>query len=163
MTNTAISETILPTPHRLQHANDNYVLDPTTRATRMADSPLDRLARSGGISNVQHAAGHAYFSDYYHAGLAPLGAVDYGKVLVDGSKPSSTSDRRLGARDRYNKAADALGGYFRPTVDAVCLHEQGLEVAGRKLNFNNVSQARAAALVVLRGGLDVLARVYRLG
>ena len=170
---------IQPTTERLRHArtpavtapdgtvlvaaNDNVDLDQSTRAVRMSDSPLDRLLRTGRISIDQHSAGMQFYADWYNAGLAPLGAIDYSKIMVDGSKASAISEFKLGAKDRYNRSCEMLGTYFRPTVEAICLHEQAIESAGRKLGFRNASQARAVALDRLCGGLDLLVRRYRRG
>lgn len=153
---TAIDQLQSPTHERLTAANDNYVITPGGPA-RMQDAPIARLLRAGTISESQAAAADAYFADYYAAGMSPLGAVDYERVLVDGSKPGSTSDFRLGAQDRFNRSRRLLGTFFGVVVDMVVLHEQGIEAAGRRIGINNASQARAVGLDRLRGGLDILA------
>jgi hypothetical protein len=159
---TALDILVSPTPERLQHANDNHVQIPGTRATRMADAPIDRLRTSGALTESQYQAAATLFKDYYNAGLAPLGAVDYERFHVDGSKPSSVSDFRYAAIERYNRSCKELGEFFRVTVDAVVLREQSVEGAGRALGLGNASQARAVALDRLRGGLDILVKRYGL-
>lgn len=157
---TALDIIIEPTAERLRHANDNHKVLPT-KATRTLDAPIDRLRSSGALSESQHAAALAYYADWYAAGLAPLGAVDYSRVIVDGSKPNSTSDYRFAALTRFNKSAGVLTEFFRETVNLIVLHEQSVERVGRNLGLNNSSQARAVAMDRLRCGLDLLAKRYR--
>jgi len=158
---TALDQIIRPTSERLLAANDNFVVEPGG-ATRMQDAPMARLFRQAIITAEQHQAGILYFQDWYNAGMAPLGAIDYGKAIVDGSRGDGVSDFRLSAQVRYNKSNTVLGAFFRAVVNAVVLHEQGLEAAGRGIGLNNASQARAVALDRLRGGLDLLVARYGL-
>jgi hypothetical protein len=156
---TAIDKIITPTPERLKHANDNFV---SGHAVLMQDAPIDRLLRAGEITEVQHQAGLAYYADWYAAGMAPLGAVDYSRVIVDGSKPELISDHRMSAQDRFNQSRRALTTYFGIVVDAVVLGEQGVANAGKAIGINNRPQARAVAMDRLREGLGILAVRYGL-
>ena len=148
-----------PTPERLRHANDNFVT--VAGATRISDAPVDRLFNAGKIDKTQHEAGQRYYADWYAAGLAPLGAIDYGKPQVDGSKPTEVSEFRMAAVDRCNRATRSMGRNRR-TIDMVVLLEQGVEAAGREVGFRNAPQARAVGLDRLRAGLDDLAKFYKL-
>lgn len=108
-----------PTPERLRHANDNYVS--IGGAHLMQDAPIAALYRAGKITKVQHQAAERFFADFYDAGLAPLGAQDYGRPVVDGRSPRSESDKRFAAVDRYNAACKSLSRYGLREVDRVVL------------------------------------------
>lgn len=151
-------EAIEPTPERMRHANDNHVTG-KDGILRMEDSQVRRLYRAGRLTAAQFDSAERYHQDWYDAGLAPLGAIDYAKVRVDGSKPTDVSDRRMSAADRYNKATAAMGREKR-VVELVVLLEQGLVAAGKDMGLLNEPQARAVALYALQGGLDALARQY---
>lgn len=141
-------------------ANDNYVIDSETGAARMQDSPIDRLRRTGSITEGQHAAGKSYYADWYAAGLAPLGAFDYTRPIVDGASPKSHSDYRSSASFRWNAARGAMGSFLAAVVDPVVLSELSLEQAGFGVGVKNRPQAVAVARDRLVGGLDVLAKQY---
>lgn len=154
------NDPIEPTAERLRHANDNSVRT-AAGGTRIDDTQVLRLQRAGRLTNVQLAAAEHYFRDWYDAGLAPLGAIDYAKVQVDGSKPMSVSDRKMAASDRYNQATGLLGRYRR-AIELVVLLEHTIEHVGRDMGFGNAPQARAVGMDRLEGGLDLLARHYRM-
>jgi hypothetical protein len=144
-------------------ANDNFTVDPVTRAYHLKDSPIERLAGQGKITAIQKQAAERFFADYYNAGLAPLGAVDYGKAMVDGTTPQSGSDFRFAAADRYRAATKILSAGVLKVVDRVVLREMSVELAGRDATgFQNAPQARAAGMFALMEGLDVLAKHYGL-
>lgn len=155
---TAMDQIIIPTRERLRHANDNFVV--TGVAIRMHDAPLDRLYRAGEITPQQHLAGQTYYQDWYSAGMAPLGAVDYSRVLVDGSKPGGVSDFRMAALERFKRSASVLGD-DRTVVNSIVLHEQGLFVAGRAAGATTRT-ATAVARERLSRGLGALAVRYGL-
>lgn len=142
-------------------ANDNFVIDSETGAARMQDSPIDRLRRTGSITEGQHTAGKRYYADWYAAGLAPLGAFDYTRPIVDGASPKGDSDYRSSASFRWNAARKAMGGFLAAVVDPVVLSEQPVESAGRAVSGRaDRREARAVAMDRLLGGLDVLCKSY---
>lgn len=154
---------LAPDGTELVAANDNVRVDPITRAYHLADSPIARLAGQGKITPIQRQAAERFFADYYNAGLAPLGAVDYSKVMVDGSKSSSTSDFRFAASDRYRAATGALSTGVLKIVDRIVLREMPVETAGRDVTGRkDAKQARAVAMFALTEGLDTLALHYKL-
>jgi hypothetical protein len=155
-----MDEPVEPTPERLRHANDNHAKI-AGGATRVDDIQVIRLQRAGRLTNVQLAAAEQYFADWYNAGLAPLGAVDYGKEHVDGSKPMTVSERRMAAADRYNAATAVLGRYAR-AIELVVLLDHTVEYVGRDVGYGNAPQARVCGIERLEGGLDLLAVHYRL-
>lgn len=158
-----------PTFERLAFANDNFTVDPATRAYRMRDTPLDRLHRTGllhadhDINDMLHVAGQRYQADHFAAGLSPLGAQDYERPIVDGASPKGESDYRVGAYERHRSARNDLGSFFGPVTHSVVVQEQSLKSAGRSLGIGNAPQARAVALDRLREGLRILAKGYGLG
>ena len=150
-----------PTPARLAHANDNFTIDPATRAYHLTDTPVERLHAAGKLTIWQKQAAEKYFADYYAAGLAPLGAVDYGKAMVDGTSPSGHSDYRFSAVDRWRNAGKTLSAGTLKIIDRVVLREMSIELAGRDVSGRkDPGQARAVAMFVLVDGLDTLARHY---
>jgi hypothetical protein len=155
-----------PTPERLQAANDNFVIDPTTQAYHFKDAPIERLLRSKSITTGQAEAGRRFYADYYMAGLAPLGAQDYGKPIVDGTSPMGHSDRRHSAVDRYNLACKAItfgNGQTLKVVDRVVLREMSVESAGRDVSGRkDDKQGRAVGMDRLIEGLDMLEKHYGL-
>lgn len=160
---TALDQIIIPTRERLRAANDNFVVDPETRAVRI-QSPIARLKATGKINGVQAEAADRFYADYYAAGLAPLGAIDYGKAIVDGTSPAGQSDRREAASNRYRGACDAIGSSVTlKFVDRVVLREIAVETAGRDISHrSDAREARAVAMDRLYEGLDALAEFYRL-
>jgi hypothetical protein len=158
----ARTEAIIVDGKVVRPANDNFVVDAVTGATRMHDSPLDRLKRTGAITPTQHEAGARYLADYYQAGLAPLGAFDYSRPVVDGASPKGHSDYRFAALQRWNGARAAMGDRVAAVADPVILHEQSIEAAGRSVGHANRPQAVAVATDRLIGALDILAKRYGL-
>lgn len=162
MTITKISDLVKPTRQRLKHANDNYTLT-DDRAHAMQDAPIQRLCKAGRISNLQMEAGNRFYGDWYNAGLAPLGAIDYERPTVDGKSPKGESDFRVDALQRFNFACRAMTFPILSVVDAVVLAEVSVEKAGQALGYNNAPQARAVATDRLAMGLDILVNHYGLG
>lgn len=153
-------EFVTATRERLGHANDNFIYNPTTRATKITDSPIDRMLADGRISAFQFEAAQRYQQDWYNAGMSTLGAMNLEREPVDGGGESGISDHKLDAKRRYFSANRALGDHFRGAVESICIFEQSVEAAGRKCGLKNAAQARAVGVDRLRGGLDVLARHY---
>ncbi len=160
---TALDQIITPTAERLTHANDNFIIDATTRATKI-QNPIARLRATGKISGPQAEAAERFYADYYAAGLAPLGAVDYSKAIVDGTSPQGHSDRRLAASDRYRGACASVGSAVTlRVVDRVVLRELAIEQVGRDISQRaHAREARAVAMDRLCEGLDCMAEFYRL-
>lgn len=155
-------ETQVPTPERLRAANDNFTVDKKTGTYVFHDGPVERLYKQDKLTEHQIEAARRFYQDYYAAGMAPLGAQDYTRPVVDGRSPLIESDFRMGAAQRYNEACEALGSHFLKVVDRVVLREMNLEAAGKLIGYGNASQARVGALERLSGGLEVLAGYYKL-
>jgi hypothetical protein len=160
---TALDQTVIPTRERLRAANDNFVVDAETKAIRI-QTPIARLKALGKLNGVQAEAAERFYADYYAAGLAPLGAIDYGKPIVDGTSPSNVSDHREAASQRYRGACSAIASSVTlKFVDRIVLREMPVEAAGREISFrSDAREARAVAMDRLCEGLDALAQFYRL-
>jgi len=169
---------VIPTRQRLRHAttpavrdangkvlvaaNDNFAVDPATRAYRV-DTPIERLAKAKRITATQLEAGNRFYADFYAAGLSPLGAVDYGKPMVDGTSPAGQSDYRAAAGERYRRACLAIGPALLKVIDRVVLREMQVEAAGRDVSGRaDDTPARSVGMWALTEGLDVLAAFYKL-
>lgn len=160
---TAVDQIIIPTRERLRAANDNFVVDPATRAYHFTDTPVDRLQAAGKLTNVQAEAAQRFYADFYAAGLSPLGAIDYSKDHVDGTPPTWQSDYRMSASDRYRSACGSMTAQTRKFVDRVVLREMSVEAAGRDVTGRaNAREARAVAMDRLSEGLNDLAVFYKL-
>lgn len=128
---------------------------------RMADSVIDRLLSWRKIDPPQHAAGERYFEDWYMSGLAPVGAMDYAKPVVDTSGSMTTLEFKEDARQRFNQATRSLGPLTQPIVDDVCLHGHSIaEVGDHGILRRNKRDKDAQAIIVLKIGLDDLAFHY---
>jgi hypothetical protein len=160
---TALDQIIAPTAERLLHANDNFVIDPSTNATKI-QAPIARLKATGKINGVQAEAAERFYADYYAAGLAPLGAMDYERAIVDGTPPQGHSDYRSAASDRYRGACSSVGSAITlRVVDRVVLREIAIETVGRDISHRaHAREARAVAMDRLCEGLDCMAVFYRL-
>lgn len=144
-------------------ANDNYTVDPVTHAYHLKAAPIERLAGEGKITAIQKQAAARFYADYYNAGLAPLGAVDYSKEMVDSSPVTSNSDFRADASDRYRAACKTLSPGTLKIVDRIVLREMAVEMAGRDVTGRkDAREARAVAMFALADGLDCLAKHYKL-
>lgn len=156
-----------PTPERLQHANDNFIVADGTIV--MQDAPIDRLHKQGflskdsGMNDILHKAARSYYDDYQNAGLSPLGAFDYTRPIVDSSTVFQDRGEKNLAHTRWNGATKAMKPYYAAVVDRVVLLEQPLVEVGRFLSgSNNTHTGRHVALARLIPALEILAVFYGL-
>ncbi|MER9883116.1 hypothetical protein [Mesorhizobium sp. M0118] len=120
-----------------------------------------QLDKDPETNDALHAAGLRYASDHHLAGLQPLGAVDYSRVVVDGGSGEGMGDRMVQARSRYRQARALLGSHYGPAVDAVVIEGQSLGDTGLRIShFKDRGKATAAAGERLNGGLRLLAQSY---
>lgn len=128
--------------------------------------PLKRLFVRGILDKIQFNAGHRYYAHWYGAGLVKLGSVSFetvGSSREPGSGMAAT-ERQAYHRQRYRQGEAALGPVLSAYVNAIVLQEQEPEVVGKRITGRAApSQARAVAIEMLKGGLDVLAKEYALG
>ncbi|TPL36731.1 hypothetical protein [Mesorhizobium sp. B2-4-8] len=120
-----------------------------------------QLDKDPETNDALHAAGLRYASDHHLAGLEPLGAIDYSRVMVDGGSGEGMGDRMVQARSRYRGARALLGAHYGPAVDAVVIEGQSLGDTGLRIShFKDRGKATAAAGERLNGGLRLLAQSY---
>lgn len=126
-----------------------------------------QLDRNPDINESLYAAGLRYRQDHHSAGLAPLGAIDYGREYVDGGSGAGTSvgglfgsENATRAIERFRAARRAMGDRFAPVVDAVVLEGRTLEEAGELAGQNGRGAKIAVAGDRLAFGLRELAVFY---
>ena len=164
------------TPERLaKAANDNEIVHdkeangaPVQRR-RVADWPLARLRSRGlldadrRVNETLYEAGELFYAAWYCACLAPLGAIDYGKVRVDGVSGAGTnyvglgsSDLKLAALQRHRRASVALGDLCSVVEAVVCHGRSVSDVIG------SGGSAKRRGMADLKSGLAILAGHYGL-
>jgi hypothetical protein len=165
-------ENLGPTPERLAKAGENVEeFSPSDavnfKAKRMLDAPIDVLRQRGkktpakGITADQYNAGFRYYSDWYQAGFSASGAVDTAKERVDCEGKHDMSERVLAALTRFNHAIKVLDYDAKHILDDVVLMETPLNIySDRFREFAQHRERRAIALMLIRKGLDQLARHY---
>ncbi len=136
--------------------------------TRNVDeSPLTRLRRTNGrngkplIDDAEFAAGERFRSDYTRAQLMPRVTANWASAVAggrrDGSGMADLTDAAISARQRIERAIDAVGPDFAGVLVDVCCFLKGIEEIERERSW----PARSAKLV-LRLALASLARHYGL-
>lgn len=145
---------------------DKRVTPPPLQRVVFDAWPLKRLHVRNIISNIQFEAGHRYYQHWYAAGLSPFGSIDLGGVGKSSGGPSygmATSEKQAHHRGMYRIGEQALGVGISSYVDAVVLREQEPEAVGLRITGRvAVDQARAAAIEIVKIGLDRLADAYDL-
>ncbi|TIN10401.1 hypothetical protein [Mesorhizobium sp.] len=151
-------------------ANDNQPQADAAEASgatfRLSDNfarlhSAKQLDKDPETNDALHAAGLRYANDHHLAGLQPLGAIDYSRVMVDGGSGEGMGDRMVQARSRYRQARALLGSHYGPAVDAVVIDGRSLGDTGLMIShFKDRGKATAAAGERLNGGLRLLAQSY---
>ncbi|MEZ5877863.1 MAG: DUF6456 domain-containing protein [Tepidamorphaceae bacterium] len=140
---------------------------PRSNAAVAPESPLEWLRRRKGadgrslIGRAAFEAGEKLRSEYTRAGLMPrMGADLTGNVPGKGRRagargPAMMMDAALDARDRVNKALEAVGSEMSGLLVDVCCHLKSLGDVERERGW-----PKRSAKVVLEMGLARLARHY---
>ncbi len=129
-------------------------------------SPLAHLARLRGkdgctfLSETAVEAGEALLADFTRAQMQPRVTASWEPRMSDRVKgaPGGQAEVKvsaLAARERFNRAVEAMGPELSGVVLDVCCFHKGLEVVERERQW----PARSAKLL-LRAALMVLARHY---
>ena len=134
------------------------------------ESPLAWLARrrdkTGAplISDAQYRAGEKLRADFTFAQLTPRLTASYdGAPVARGMRRAAPgtgvemADSAIAARERVNRALDAVGPELSGVLVDVCCYLKGLEEAERKAEW-----PQRTGKVVLRLALTRLARHYRI-
>ena len=144
--------------------------DAATPAIDLNESPLAWLARrqrgSGEalISPAQLNAGERFRADFWFAGLSPRVTSSWSpnpsgsRSRKSGARcPAEQTDAMLAARQRVQRALQAVGPELSGILIDVCGHLKGLELAERQARW-----PKRSAKVVLDLALTALARHYGL-
>lgn len=132
------------------------------RAIRMLDNhPLEFLRGRDCITGDQYSAGQQFYSDWYYGGLAASGVIDPGRVIVDGGQIEHTSDRKLFALSRWQKAVRGVGKVHANTLIDLLLTEEPMHAWGaRRFGQANRGRARQSAITAVVLALEELAIHY---
>lgn len=159
-----------PTRERLAKSNDAFSMGGDERTGKryvMQDSPLDRAFRKGIISGAEHSALQKYRHHWYHAGQAPtVGSVDLNRIFSaepGGVAGMPKTEGQVFHRQRWREAQACLGMRSSAIVDKLVCREEGLELCGQALGFQNKPQAISAASVVLSDAGYRLAKLWGIG
>lgn len=163
-----------PTPERLARAAGDYTLgDPSGRGDRsmgglltFRDAPLERALGRHAISPKQYNAGTKFRLHWHRSGLSDaLSSVDPNRIFAADSSNFShmaKTDNEHFHRRQARAAWDELGKTNFDFLEAVICRDRSLVVAGAGLGWEHRTSAIAAATERLRGGLDILAKLWGL-
>ena len=150
------------TVHRMRKAERNYDVSDTGKVT-LRDSPIERAVARGTITPPQYNAATKFYNHWFRAGLAgSLGSADLNRVFGGDNNFSGMPRNEAEAfhRQRYRQAIAAVGDDGGKVLVRIICHEQKFEDVGRALGWKNTAQATAAAIEVLRGALNKLAKEW---
>lgn len=152
-----------PTPERYQHGDVIIPVAtdiPGVRAPRIeTQTVIDRYRmatkkRKPLITRRQHEAAVRLYADWYNSGSAPRVVASY-EHQIPGA--GDQSDRQIRARDRYERAIQAVGIRLSGVLTHVCLHDLSVSSWARQKGY-----APQAGMAALHLALDTLADHYRL-
>jgi hypothetical protein len=128
--------------------------------------PLKRLHARYIITDIQYSAGDRYYKHWYLSGLSSFGGGDFGRVGKSSSGPTygmAATEKQAYHRELYRLGEEKLGIGISSYVNSVVLQEQEPEAVGLRISGRTaVNQARAAAIEIVKIGLDRLADAYGL-
>jgi hypothetical protein len=135
-------------------------------ARNMTESPLAVIARMKGrdgqafLSGHQHEAGERLSRDFVRGHMQPRISANWEASVASSSVRSANgtadiSDSAMAARQRIDRAVQAIGPELSGVVLDVCCFEKGLELVERERQW----PARSAK-IMLRSGLSALSRHY---
>ncbi len=135
-------------------------------ARNMAESPLAVIARMKGrdgqafLSGHQREAGERLSRDFVRGHMQPRISANWEASVASSSVRSANgtadiSDSAMAARQRIDRAVQAIGPELSGVVLDICCFEKGLELVERERQW----PARSAK-IMLRSGLSALSRHY---
>lgn len=153
-----------PTPERMAKA-EGYIHASKDGPFTVRDAPLERLHGSKRLNDSQYNAATKFRHHWHNAGLAEKFAVQnfMGTGGGDGWDLMPASEWQMHHREQYRKAVQVLGLKMSSVVEDVCCREMDLFSVGKKLQWLNEVQARAAVTEILRIALDKLAEHWGIG
>ena len=139
-------------------------------SVNMNESPLSWLRKRKGqngrslLDDAQFAAGERLRMDFTRAQLTPRITADWSAMARSQSQRSGNTfgqaemlDSTIAARQRFNRAIQAVGPELAPVLTDVCCFLKGLETAERENHW-----PKRSAKLVLKIALSSLARHYGL-
>lgn len=126
-------------------------------------SALERCAAAGwlgtGAAMVERlSSGKKLYADFYLGGMEQVGAVDFGRLRVDGCGSFAQPGRRLWHQGCYERAIAAIPQEFWPAVRRVCIEDMNLQAQG--ISARERSYSLHGQRLDLRRGLDRLTSFY---
>lgn len=159
-----LQDEFIATPDRLMKAGndiEDIVIDSVVTLRMLDGHPLSKLLSRKKIIADQYNAGMRYFKDAYEGGLVPSGVCDTTKERVDCQGAPEMTDRKLGARTRFEHALRILDADKSHILSDVVISEMPLTIyADRFRRFPQKRERDAVALVLLCAALDQLDRHY---
>jgi hypothetical protein len=152
---------VLPTPERMRKA-EGYFVKGDTGMTTLRDAPLERLEATRVITPAQYSAAIKFRHHWHNGGLSPR----FSAVKLDGMPFSQSiagmpeTEWAIHHRDQYRVAIRLLGMRRGMVVERISAWEWSAVEVGRALGWKDEKQARAAAVEILRDGLDALAGLW---
>jgi len=152
-----------PTPERMAKA-EGYIHAAKDGPFTVRDAPLERLHGAKRLNDTQYNAATKFRHHWHNAGLAERFAVQnfMGVGGGEGWDMMPASEYQAHHRDQYRKAVQHLGMKLSMVVEDVACREMDLFSVGKKLQWLNEVQARAAVTELLRLALDKLAEEWGL-
>lgn len=157
-------ETTVPTPERMAKLDAPIK---TEAGAFIVEDLLERLFRQRGLDTHadmnarMYDAGKTYRETVYLAGLSGIAAQDVSRVGGGGGDPAymmPSGVAAAGARLRWRKFWALMGGAVAPAVHGLLVEGRTPEDVGQaETAYRAGTQARAAALTILRIGLWTLA------
>lgn len=147
-----------PTPERMAKA-EGYIHAAKDGPFTVRDAPLERLHGAKRLTDAQYNAATKFRHHWHNAGLAERYAVQNFMGVGGGTgwDMMPASEFQAHHRDQYRKAVQTLGLKLSMVVEDIVCREIDLFSVGKKLNWMNEVQARAAVTELLRLALDKLA------
>lgn len=147
----------------------------TTGMLTIRQSPIERGLKRGTFTAEQGRAAAKLYTHWYHSGMgAEIGSNDLLRVMGGDEHFSRLpkSERQLFHRQRLRAAVDcvrdrmAAAGHkgdeaVRVLIDVVC-YDVPLEQAGARIGYLQRNSAITAALIMVRGGLNILVKDWGL-
>jgi hypothetical protein len=159
-----------PTPERIAIALGEFEQvvieenDQRVMISRFLDGhPLEALYKRAQINLDQYSAGWQHYADWYAAGLAPRGVIDFSRDPVDGTPCHEPNLHRMAAQTRYHKAVKALPSVLLNVITSIVLNEERVrEFAMRTyaLVYRDPEKRVTATMTHLRLALDALCEHY---
>ena len=157
------------TPERARQIGDAIeeieVVDPDDAGKRMvlrlAEAPLDRLAKGGHITQAMWEAGDRFRRDYLASGLEQRRAVDWTRPFVDGGVHKPEPAFRQEHLEEYNRVVAAMRPWAFNVLRDIVLDELPVDQCGAvRAMYASIKDRQIAGMTELRNALRALAEHF---